>query len=224
MSISLALQHTYDGIEIALVREAHCLIKVREDKKLASKKIIVLIDELLRSQQLSLPDITFIGVNQGPGPFTTLRTVIASVNGLSFATKKPLIGIDGLDALVDEHRQKNHPVTIALLNAFTQDAYFAIDNQLSNTREKGYKNNVVLALELKERFPHEQLYFVGNGAQLYESEIRRILGTQAVFAQPLPEHCSIQQIGHMSYARWKQQESIVNHLLPLYLKTQIFGK
>lgn len=224
MSIFLSIQHTYQGIEAALFDKHHILGSVTDDKKRASKTIIGLLNELLSAHQMRIQDLAFLAVNQGPGPFTTLRVVIASVNGLSFAIKKPLIGIDGLDALIYENQHDQYPITIAMLNAFTSDVYFAIQHRQQNIYEKGYKNITQLLLELRERFFDHPLYLLGNGCLLHEHEIKKVLGSQAIFAQPLPEHCSIQHIGSMGYDRWQKHIGISYQLFPLYLKTQQLSK
>ncbi|MCL4229914.1 tRNA (adenosine(37)-N6)-threonylcarbamoyltransferase complex dimerization subunit type 1 TsaB [Candidatus Dependentiae bacterium] len=223
MSIFLSVQHTYSGVEIALFDKLHLQAAVSDDKKRASKTFIALIDELLASQQLHVRDIAFCAVNQGPGPFTTLRVVIASMNGLNFATKIPLIGIDGLDALVQEYGVSHTP-TIALLNAFTQDVYYAIHDASRSAYRKGYQNITTLLLELHATYPSQPLYFIGNGSLLHETLIKKILGEQAIFAQPLPEHCSINRIGLMGYHYWQNHMNISQQLSPLYLKTQELGK
>lgn len=218
MSISLSIQHTYQGIEIALLENAHVLASIQDDKKRASKNIIILIDELLRNYNFGIQHIDYIAVNQGPGPFTTLRVVIASVNGLSFATKKPLIGIDGLDALIQEYASIEYPVTIGLLNAFTNDVYFAIHDKNSIHVKKGCKNITALLLEIKEQID-QPIYLIGNGALLHEHEIKTVLGSRVIFAQPLPEHCSVALIGRMGYVDWQKQHNLSFQLFPLYLKS-----
>jgi hypothetical protein len=49
-----------------------------------------------------------------PGPFTTLRLVIATMPGISFSTA-PLVGVDGL-ATPQMSTNQDYPVTVALLN------------------------------------------------------------------------------------------------------------
>lgn len=219
MSIFISIQHTYQGIEAALFDKYHLLGAITDDKKRASKTIIGLLNELLSAHQLQIRDLAFLAVNQGPGPFTTLRVVIASVNGLSFAIKKPLIGIDGLDALIQENQSEQHPITLALLNAFTNDVYFALHDRTCAIYEKGCKNITQLLLELHERFSDTSFYLVGNGCLMHEQEIRAILGSRVESAQPLPENCSIRQIGIMGYEQWQKRAGISYQLSPLYLKT-----
>ncbi len=51
--------------------------------------------------RLRFLDLAFIAAHQGPAPFTTLRVCLTTVNGFAFATGMPLIGINGLQELVE---------------------------------------------------------------------------------------------------------------------------
>lgn len=221
MSHFLAIQHTYEGIELGLFDDLGLIQMVSEDKRMASKNCVVLARELLRVNALSFENLSFFTANQGPGPFTTLRVVIASINGLAFASEKPLIGIDGLEALLNEYTDNNWPITIALLNAYGKDVYFGIDQQGIPERHKGYKNITTFLTNLKKTFQAQPLRFIGQGTNLYEGQIRSVLGDQAIIPTELPEHCSIQQIGIMARNSWNNKENLVDQLLPLYLKSMV---
>ncbi len=65
----LAFQATYDNYEIGLFDQLDCIDMVQEDKILASRNFILLLESLLRRNNVSLEDLNFIAVNQGPGYF-----------------------------------------------------------------------------------------------------------------------------------------------------------
>jgi tRNA threonylcarbamoyladenosine biosynthesis protein TsaB len=214
----LALQNTYTDLQIALFKQTTCLAVVQTNKTTASKDIILLLQSLLESHSISFDQIQFIAANQGPGAFTTLRVVIATVNGLSFASQVPLIGINSLRALLHEYRSEF--ITIALLNAFSKDVYYAV-------REK---NNEIIAqgcapiAHLFELYPHhnEKILFIGNGAEIHKSGILESYGSRAVFSDPMPETCTIQTIGLMGLKQWQKQENLSFQLQPIYLKQASF--
>src|SRR5688572_29545137 len=98
MTIFLALQNTYHLIEVAVCNEDSIIESVTIDKVHASKELLPIINKLLMRHNFTLQSLSFLTINQGPGPFTTLRVVITTANGISFATGLPLIGVDGLIA------------------------------------------------------------------------------------------------------------------------------
>lgn len=226
----LAIQNTYDEIEVALYCKDQLLAKKNVHKNEASKTLLICIDELLNSHNLKINDLSFIGVNKGPGPFTTLRVVIATVNALNFAIQIPLIGIDGLDAFIREYQDTNWPITVVMLNAFNNDVYYAIQN--SKQMDKGWKNITELLAQLKTQFLNQNIRFLGNGTKLFEPQIKEIFGDLAYIPDPSsptatsgktvnPNTCSIEEIAKIAFLNWQNKKEIQEQIMPLYLKDAI---
>ena len=216
MIFFLAMQHTYQGIELGLFKGNQLIQKTVDDKKKASKQIVALADSLLKANDLSFSDLSFFAANQGPGPFTTLRVVIATINGFAFATKKKIIGIDGIQALLEENKDSRFPVSAALLNAYSGDIYFGIQSQ--NNKKKGYANSSILFAHIKKQFPNQKIRFIGQAVTMYEENIKQNFGHLAIIKKKI-EHCSVEQIGTMAYKKWIEKENLTDQLFPLYLKS-----
>ena len=212
----LAIQASYDNFEIGLFDHIGCIDTVQEDKMLASKNFILLLESLLRRNQINLENLTFIAVNQGPGLFSALRSIITFANALSFARKLPLVGVDGLKALLCEQVNPTFPVTVALLNAFNNDVYFAIE-QGGEIIAIGYERIAVFLDQLYQRYPEQTIRFIGNGVELYSGPILAQFGNYAFIPDPLPQTVSMQQVGQVGLQKWSHQETS-NQLFPLYLK------
>ena len=96
MHVYLALQNTYDTVQIGLFQD-NVLVDFHEvHKHHLSKDFILLVLGLLRHHKVQFKDLSFIGVNVGPSPFTTIRALLAAVNGINFAINLPLVPVDGL--------------------------------------------------------------------------------------------------------------------------------
>lgn len=216
MPTFLTIQNTYLHLELALFQGTHLINLRRENKLHASKNFVLLLDEILKEKNRKISAIEFIAVNQGPGPFSTLRVVIASVNGISFATQTPLIGIDGLTAFLEEHASPTTDCTVALLNAFAQDVYFAI--KIKNQEvQTGYKKIDALLDDLQQ-LHYSQIQLIGNGVALFEKKIKTVLQNTAIIPTPLPQTCSIEYIAKKGLEKWQKKEQLSQQLLPLYLK------
>lgn len=217
----LAIQTTYDSVELGFFSGLVLQDSIILDKKQTNKNFIPDLNTLLRNNTIKLEDIDFFAVNQGPGPFTSLRVIITTANGLSFATKKPLIGINGLEEFLKEYQSSQWSHTVALLNAYHSDVYygFEVDGVCTET---GAKNIDVLLEELSTI--ETPFRIIGNGIDLYKKQILQKLGDKAFLQDPIPQHVSIQQIGKAAFFRWQKQEDLKQQLLPLYLKTQQYQK
>ena len=228
MHLYLAIQNTYDVFEMALFDHHNLIDQISEDKRHTSKLFIPFLDQLCARNNIKISDISFFAVNCGPGPFSTLRSVIASVNGLHLATNIPLIGIDGLDATFIESYDNTYQHTIVLLNAFNNEVYYLISipstlgfdgdpkKEVKNT-VKGYKKIDEFLEHIKHTYP-APINFVGNGVTLHQSLIKEILGNNAVIKEPNPPMCSIKTIGRLGLEKFKQNNTSDEYLMPLHLK------
>lgn len=218
MTYFLAIQNTYNTLDIALFENNQAIETSIEDKIRASKNCALMIEEMLSKHKLTFADLSFIAVNQGPGPFTTLRTVIASANGLSFASGLPLIGIDGIEALLLEHKDAVYPNTVALLNAFNNDVYFGISQPHPSEHIKGYGPIASILEKINSIYGTQKIRFLGNGVELHKQMILGRFGDNAFIPEVQPETCTVHQVGLMGLEKWQNKQGLTHQLFPLYLK------
>ncbi|MBS1988289.1 tRNA (adenosine(37)-N6)-threonylcarbamoyltransferase complex dimerization subunit type 1 TsaB [Candidatus Dependentiae bacterium] len=228
--IYLGIQATYNTTDIALFEDENCLEQFfRADLK-ASSHLIPYLDSLLRNNGKTLSDLAFIALDKGPGAFTTLRVTIATLNGIAFAHKIPLIGIDGLEALTYEQLytltapQKNFPITIAsLLNAYSNDVYFMIseiNNGFATQIDYGCKNIDIVLESLASRASEQKIFFTGNGALLHQERI----STKFTRCEITPTStANAKTIAHLGLSNFIEHKNCVDKILPNYVKTQLFN-
>jgi len=218
----LAIQHTYTSVQAGLYKNNYCLGTFSLHKHLASSLLVEKIKDLLIEHNTCLNQISFLAINQGPGPFTTLRVVIATANGLSFALGIPLIGIDGIKTLIREHTNKKYKTHIALLNAFNQDVYFAIKaiKESNDQIETGYEKIEALLEQIKTEQRALPLCFFGNGATMHHDLIKKHF-PDAFIDQDL-QHCSLNTLARQGLHNWQNKQPVSTQLQPLYLKNVLY--
>lgn len=213
----LALQSTPSHIEIGLFRDSSLIKLVTQDKMNASKDFLPLLDHLLKESGVALSECAFIAVNKGPGFFTTLRTIIAFANGLSFATGIPIIGVDCLQTSLQEFSDHTWPHTVFLMDACAQDVYYIYHHPKTAQIEKGYKNIKALLEDIAQS-ANSIVRFIGHGTTIYRSFIIERLGKLAYIPEINPEQCSLPAIAQVALKEWKDTHTGVTQLLPLYIK------
>ena len=214
----IGLQSTYQMVECCLFHGNQLFIK-SVAKEHASALLIPTLETLLEHHALTLDQIGCIIVNKGPGPFTTLRTVIATANGINMATAIPLIGINGMQAFLDEYGENSALPTIALLNAFHESVYYGI--KLDDHYDIGYMHIDNLLPIIQERYPENVICFIGNGTRLYKDKIVAFFHSQAYIPEPLPETASIEKIVRLGTDYWQQGLDLTSQITPIYLKKPI---
>lgn len=225
----MVLHSTSSTISLGLFcaeKGPNCLDQVEGKSSVLSATLLLHLDALLKKHSLTLKDLAFIGAHLGPGPFTTVRVLLSYVNGLAFAHKTTLIGIDGFDAFLSERSCQTADYTLVLLNAFCNEAYYALRANLSKTVEKGCLPIDILC----EKLAHYASYsveIVGEGAKTFENQIKNLAtslpGLKVI--DPLLEFPSLDAMGAIALKTWMYQNELDTvkleghkNLLPLYLK------
>jgi len=212
----LVVHGGYTQVIVGLSNGPQFVDTITMPHKLASRDLVLAIDTLLKNNNFTLQDLCFIAAHQGPGPFTTLRSVLATVNGLAFATQLPLIGVDGLDAFIAQ--EKNTVTTrylSCILNAFCDDVYFALYDHDTHTLIKGCESITQYIARLKDLA--EKTTLAGNAVALHRELIEKELQDQALIPENITDLATIESIAHQAYNNW-QNNLCATQLLPLYLK------
>ncbi len=203
-------------MQMAIYKDSYACATIELDKTKASKECILALQQLLKQCNLCFEDLEFITANQGPGPFTTLRVVISTINGLSFASNKPLIGINAIEAFLYEHQQQPYQNKVVLLNAFGDDLYYAI--QINNSIDMGCASTQSVLLQIAQKIPDQPILFLGNGIQRCLPALQTTFGNRAHFLNPNPETVSLNHIAQIGLEKWHKQQDISFQLQPLYFK------
>ena len=191
--IVLSLDTTTSAGSAALARKGAVSYEQASDasKPQASRLPGELIT-LLAREQVSLGDVDAFAVATGPGSFTGLRVGIATMQGLAFASGKPLIGISTVDALAaigtregaSNDGTREAPSRIATwIDAWRGEVYAALYEDGRQIEPPTVEHPEALLARLRVRPPR----FIGNAASTYADLIRRSLGDEAVIAlDPAP--------------------------------------
>lgn len=221
MAHFLIIHTRYKDIQLGLYNDGKFLHAITLESKLSSKLLTTQINNVLDTGAISLTDLQFIGAHLGPAPFTTLRVALATVNGLAYATGIPLIGVNGLSAIIDNETSVHNDYTLVLLNAFCNDVYFALYEKATSTILKiGSMQAKDLIPALAEKYAGI-FYIIGNGAELHKPGIEEYFGKRAHVNHEI-EIASLEQIAQSAYVQFNDCGERETQLLPIYLKNQ-FG-
>ena len=169
-----------------------CSIAVLEDNKILkemhnnnqkehSETLMPMINELLKSLNITLDDINLIACAKGTGSFTGIRIGIATAKAFADAKNIPVIGVNSLEALAYcGVIQKGEGEYVSIIDAKNDNVYFAI-YKMKNGKFSTYKNPEAMAIsEMITYVDNLKLptYFVGDAEiekieQLYLAQIAK---------------------------------------------------
>jgi len=98
------------------------------EKHIHSKKILNMIDLILKEGSVELRQVAHIALSMGPGSFTGLRIGLTTAKGLGFGANLPIVPVPTFNALalqVSDYLKANTNFVI-IRNASVEDFYYAL--------------------------------------------------------------------------------------------------
>jgi tRNA threonylcarbamoyladenosine biosynthesis protein TsaB len=127
--IVLALDTTTLPGSLAVWRDGAAAVRTGDPLRPASERLPGDLLKLLGEDGLVPGDVDVFAVAVGPGSLTGLRVGIATMQGLAFATGKPIAGVSGLEAVATAAGQRTAAAGGTLIgactNAFRGEVFWA---------------------------------------------------------------------------------------------------
>lgn len=155
------------------------------------------LDRVVTEAGGRLADVDALAVAVGPGSFTGLRIGIATMQGLSFALGRPLVGVSGLDALAWTARAAGAARVVTWVDAWRGEVYAACYGTAAQADEPTVDRPAHLLEHLRDN--DETWTFVGDGAEAYRA---LILAASPRFRVPeAPAPLLAEAVARLAFAR-----------------------
>ncbi len=185
-----------------------------------SSRLMPAIDRMLNETEIPLKDIDAFAVALGPGSFTGLRIGMSTLQGLAAATGKRLVGVPSLEVLAWNAAGAGHQVC-PMLDAKMGEVYAAIFEWNGAGFKKIQKETAAKVAEILQK-TGSPTYVFGEGARVYEQEIRKTAGEPALF---LPPACDVPRAGHLIHlAREAIERDDPEPVEPMYVRRIVAQK
>lgn len=108
------------------------LKEIEEDGYAHGEQLTILIQDLLKEQNLSTNELSAVSVSSGPGSYTGLRIGGSVAKGICYSMQIPLIGIDALTSLSAIAAKKHNQNICAVIDARRMEVYNLISDASLN--------------------------------------------------------------------------------------------
>src|SRR5262245_58798258 len=194
----LALDTTTRGGSVALLDGDHVIEERAGDAARSHAERLPLdITALTGAHRVALSEIDLYGVALGPGSFTGLRIGIATIQGLAFVHRRRVVGVSALEAVADARGRHaaTGAIVAAWMDAHRRDVFTALYRVAGAGPSNGNPLEEVEGPSVGD--PGSRLerwtrglgvtpaIVAGDGAVMYQDEIRRAVATARVEAPPL---------------------------------------
>ena len=182
-----------------------------------SKHLMPVIKQVLGLSGLAVADLDGFAVTRGPGSFTGLRIGISTIKGLATAVAKPLAGVSSLDALAVQAGESSCLIC-PLLDARRKEVYFARYRTEGGVLKKQTADQVG-SVEAAVPEAGKDCLFIGNGAGLYKTVLKKIMGPHAHFEPGFQNIIRASAVAHLGREKIeKNQADFVETFEPIYLR------
>jgi tRNA threonylcarbamoyladenosine biosynthesis protein TsaB len=203
---------------VALTAEGELLAETTSfDKGTHAKRLLPMVDALLKRTGVTLSDVDGFAATIGPGSFTGLRIGLSTLKGLAAATGKPVAVLSTLEALAHQCTVTADTVC-PLLDARKKEVYYCYYRRVADgLRALTAERNAPALVAVSEIT--STCAFIGDGAALYRERIEQSLGGRAMFAPPKENTIRAATVAFLANKRFQSgQADDPYRLVPHYIR------
>ncbi|KEY91094.1 hypothetical protein CF67_04088 [Candidatus Photodesmus blepharus] len=191
-----------------------------------AKKILPMVDEVLKEANVNLSEIDAIAYNRGPGSFTGIRIGVSIAKGLGFAENLPMVGISNLKAIAQSaYRQLGLTRVACAIDARMNEVYWGCFTHQEDGNWKEVDTECVISLgDLTKHLFNDKLIWgtAGTGWSTYPKKLGKFIknyqNSQILYSQA-------QDIAYLAkFELLKGNATDAEQANPVYLRDIILKK
>ena len=132
----LAIDNTTKKAAVSLKLEDKVVLKEIDNEITHSEKLLPLVDETLKENNVKIKDIDVFYTTLGPGSFTGVRISIATIKALAKVLDKKIVGVTSLKIMALNHLDTKHKYILSALDAKNTRVYYELFEVIENTELK----------------------------------------------------------------------------------------
>lgn len=214
----LAIETSGKVCAVALTENDKLIMeKIIEDENTHSVKLMPLINEIFKENNMYLSDIDLFSCDIGPGSFTGIRIGVSTVKAFLDAKNKKAVGVTSLEVLARNIQEDG--LICSLIDAKNDNVYYGLfekDGKVyKQIEELRFDNieNVLRNLDDKNK----KIFFVGNGSIAHKDMIESKLKNAIIINDKETNSLNARNIALVAFEKNKQAVDS-NNLSPIYLR------
>lgn len=200
----LAISTSSNTCSVALLEDDKCIQELNIcNERTHSEKLMPLVDELLKKNNVTLSDIKLIACDNGPGSFTGIRIGVSSVKAMAEAKNIPVVSCSSLEGLA--YNVTDFDYICSILDARNNQVYAAIFDKNYNLISDYFADDINNLQPILIQY--ENIAYVGDGT--------KYVNTSSVFDNTIHS----KNIGICGYKKFVQGNVLTaDNLSVMYLR------
>ncbi|WP_260259376.1 tRNA (adenosine(37)-N6)-threonylcarbamoyltransferase complex dimerization subunit type 1 TsaB [Vibrio intestinalis] len=222
----LALDTATENCSVALLVDDKVYARSEVAPRDHTKKVLPMVDEVLKEAGLTLADLDALAFGRGPGSFTGVRIGIGIAQGLAFGAELPMIGVSTLEAMA-QGSYRVHGVTdvACAIDARMSEVYWGRYSRQENGEWAAVDAECVIApANLVEQLTADEQTWTtaGTGWAAYQDELAGLTISRNAGDVQFPDAQDIVQVAKFA---WQKGETVsAEEASPVYLRDTVAWK
>ncbi|GAB7228287.1 tRNA (adenosine(37)-N6)-threonylcarbamoyltransferase complex dimerization subunit type 1 TsaB [Vibrio rotiferianus] len=174
----LAIDTATENCSVALLVGDKVISRSEVAPRDHTKKVLPMVDELLKEAGLTLQELDALAFGRGPGSFTGVRIGIGIAQGLAFGADLPMIGVSTLAAMAQGSYRRHGTTDVAVaIDARMSEVYWARYTRQENGEWAGVDAECVIPpARLAEEVQADDNTWTtaGTGWDAYQDELGQL--------------------------------------------------
>lgn len=222
----LALDTATENCSVALLANDKVYVRSEVAPRDHTKKILPMVDEVLKEAGLTLAELDALAFGRGPGSFTGVRIGIGIAQGLAFGADLPMVGISTLEAMAQgSYRVHGAEQVACAIDARMSEVYWGrYVRQEDGTWSCYDAECVVPPARLAEQCPSDQFEWcmAGTGWEAYQDELKQLNVTRKQGDVLFPDAEDIVYLAQFELAKGNTVDA--EEASPTYLRDTVAWK
>ena len=222
----LAIDTSSNICSVAVLEDTDVIIEKHiEGQSTHSVKLMPLIDEILKSTNLSLYDFDIYSCSIGPGSFTGIRIGVSTIKAFSDVTSINIVGVNSLESLAynvfNSNFKNDAKLICSMIDAKNDNVYFGMFEKENNTLKQILElkaDNIENIIEYLKKYHSSKIIFVGNGCEKHQYLLQKHF-SKSTFVEDKHNKQTATSVGISAFYNYKNGNyGDSNFLVPMYLK------
>ncbi|NOH67943.1 tRNA (adenosine(37)-N6)-threonylcarbamoyltransferase complex dimerization subunit type 1 TsaB [Vibrio rotiferianus] len=174
----LAIDTATENCSVALLVGDKVISRSEVAPRDHTKKVLPMVDELLKEAGLTLQELDALAFGRGPGSFTGVRIGIGIAQGLAFGADLPMIGVSTLAAMAQGSYRRHGATDVAVaIDARMSEVYWARYTRQENGEWAGVDAECVIPparLAEEAQADDNTWTTAGTGWDAYQDELGQL--------------------------------------------------
>ncbi len=173
----LGLESSATSASVSVVEDGKVIALEASNTGLThSQTLMPMVENTLEKADVTINDIDYLAISNGPGSFTGVRIGVSAVKGICDPLNKKCVGVSTLEAIA-KPLESTGVIAVATMDARCNQVYTATFDCLKGEMKRLTEDEAITIDELTVRLKtqEKQLVLIGDGANVCYKKMKDIL-------------------------------------------------